>query len=209
MGNQVSRHQTLFIGQVCGRRRVGASSDFDKAWCCSARLCGITPTRQGSRPWGRACQVNVHVHTSKASKAKGLCQLVSRNRPQSWPRSTPTRDKVERSLARRNRIKSSIAALFEALGVWGNRGKESTGVNICMSDPTAEANFLNKRATRAAGIIRFNLLRRNGKWREKKRRNSKKGKNKTRKNYKFSPFISYSIFVIKLDEKYQIAVTPF
>jgi len=78
-----------------------------------------------------------------------------------------------------------------------------------MSDPTAEANFLNKRATRAAGIIRFNLLRRNGKWCEKKRRNSKKGKNETRKNYKFSPFISYSIFVIKLNEKYQIAVTPF
>lgn len=64
-------------------RRVSASSDFDKARCCSARLCGITPTRQGSRPWGRACRVNVHVHTLKASKAKGLCQLVSRGRPQS------------------------------------------------------------------------------------------------------------------------------
>lgn len=189
MGNQVSRYQTLFIGQVCGRRRVGASSDFDKARCCSARLCGITPTRQGSRPWGRACQVNVHVHTLKASKAKGLCQLVSRNRPQSWPRSTPTRDKVERSLARRNRIKSSIAALFEALGVWGNRGKESTGVNICMSDPTAEANFLNKRATRAAGIIRFNLLRRNGKWWEEKEKQQKRKERNKKKLQIFSVYL--------------------
>lgn len=61
----MSKYQTLFIDQVCGRRRVGASSDFDKARCYSARLCGITPTRQGSRPWGRACRVNVHVHTLK------------------------------------------------------------------------------------------------------------------------------------------------
>jgi len=63
-----------------------------------------------------ACQVNVHVHTLKASKAKGLFQLVSRNDPQSCILAS-TRDRVERSLARRNRIKSGIATRFKIPGV--------------------------------------------------------------------------------------------
>lgn len=100
----------------------------------------------------RACRVNVHVHTLKASKAKGLCQLVSSNDPQSCTLAS-TRDRVERSLARRNRIKSGIAMRFETpaslliSSIFEKTvEKRAPAVNICMNDPSVEANFLNKRA---------------------------------------------------------------
>lgn len=59
-----------------------------------------------------------------------------------------------------------------------------------MSDPTAEANFLDKRATRAAGIIRFNLLRRNGKWREKRKGETAK------KNQKKTKLKTFSVYIV-------------
>lgn len=93
---------------------VGASSDFDRAWCCAFMRYHADASRLASVR--QACRVNVHVHTLKDSKAKGLCQLVSRNDPQSRTLAS-TQDRVERSSSRRNRIKSGIATRFETLGV--------------------------------------------------------------------------------------------
>lgn len=86
---ETSGHRALFIDQACGRRRAGAARrdarlpiSIEPGVRCSARLCGITPTRQGPPFVSRErAGVNVHAHTLKASKAKGLSrQLVSRER---------------------------------------------------------------------------------------------------------------------------------
>lgn len=105
---------------------------------------------------GECARAHLESLLSKA-KAKGLCQLVSSNDPQSCTLA-PTRDRVERSLARRNRIKSGIAMRFEMPATPSpplpasptvfeeTVEKRAPPVNICMNDPTVEANFLNKRA---------------------------------------------------------------
>lgn len=194
------KYQRFFVDQACGRGRRGSASLPISIELGVARLCGITPPRQGSRPWGKRAGECARAHL----RAKGLCQLVSRNDPQSCTLA-PTRDRVGRSSARRNRIKSGIATRFEILpGVWRNRGKESAGVNICMNEPTAEANFLNKRAPFAlpgesADIIRLiseEMVRGAG---ERRRR--------TEKNLR--QLVAPIHPATRTDGKYIIAITPF